>query len=83
MIAIKNWWKQKVIIITEVLKLELTKLKLIFFDWNFFFNKFLFLFSSNLQTQLQILKQKKFLQKNDQKTNKQTNKKAIMKITCI
>ena len=52
MIAIKNWWKQKVIIITEVLKLELTKLKLIFFDWNFFFNKFLFLFSSNLQTQL-------------------------------
>ena len=49
---LKTDGNEKVIIITEVLKLELTKLKLLFLDWNFFFNEFLFLFSSNLQTQL-------------------------------
>ena len=49
----------------------------------FFFNKFLFLFSSNLQTLHSKLKKNNFfLQENDQK-NKQTNKKVIIKITCI
>ena len=38
-----------------------------------FFNKFLFLFSSSLQTLHSKLKKKNFLQENDQK-NKQTNK---------
>ena len=41
-------------------------------EYNFFFlNKFLFSFSSNLQTLNSKLKKKFFLQENDQKANKQ------------
>ena len=61
----------------KVSDLKIENLSEFYFKHNsfFFLNKFLFLFSSNLQTlNSKFLKKKFFLQENDQKTNKQTKK---------
>ena len=69
---LKTDGNEKVIIITEVLKLELTKLKLLFLDWNFFLMNFFFFFIKFTNTIVNSKKKKDFVQENDQTANKQT-----------